>query len=78
MTQNLIESIAGTVQMADGTTRAACKNTYTLIVFSANGETFEKKQTTRIEFELFTNINHSLQRRFRKTTAKQADSFKAS
>lgn len=70
------ESITGTVQMADGTRRVACKNTYNETVFSADGTTFTTAQVTRIEFTLFTNANAG-GRKYRKTTDKQAATFEA-
>jgi hypothetical protein len=69
------ESIPGTVQMADGTWRGACKNTYTETVFKADGS-FAHVQVVRIEFRLFTNANAGGPK-YRKTTDKQAATFRA-
>jgi hypothetical protein len=71
----LIESVAGTVIMADGTGRLAYRNTYRDIRFSADGATFTTEEVVRVEFALFTNANAGRTRKFRKTTPKQAATF---
>jgi hypothetical protein len=73
----LVESVEGTVRMADGTTRPAYRNTYRGTENSADGTTFRKVEDVRIEFKLFTNINLSSTRKWRKASAKQAASFVA-
>ncbi len=70
-----IESIAGTVRMADGTRRAAYRNTYKSVTFSADGSTPVSTEEVRIEFLLFTNAARGGSRKYRAATAKQADTF---
>jgi hypothetical protein len=73
-----IESIEGVVTTADGTRRAACKNTYKVTTFSDDGTSATVTEEVRIEFVLFTNAARGGSRRYRRTTAKQAATFVAS
>lgn len=70
----MVEGIAGTVRMTDGTRRDAYKNTYNVVIFAEDG-TFKTVQDVRIEFRLFGNINNVRGNGWRKTTKKQADTF---
>jgi hypothetical protein len=72
----LIESVAGTVTMADGTRRTAHRNTYKVTTFSADGTTATNAEEVRIEFVLFTNANAVRGPRYRKTTPDQAATFR--
>jgi hypothetical protein len=70
----LTSSVKGTVKMADGTRRGACRNTYQATVFDADGG-FELQHEERVEFELFTAAGR--RPAYRKTSAKQAATFVA-
>lgn len=76
MTVKPVESVVGTVLMADGTRRFAYRNTYKVTTFNGDG-TFATELVTRVEFELDTNANAMRGRRYRKTTDKQAQTFAA-
>jgi hypothetical protein len=69
----LIESVKGTVQMADGGTRPAYRNTYQGIENSADGTTFRTVEATQIEFATDTAAGRT--RTWRKASVKQAASF---
>ena len=72
----MIQSVAGTVLMADGTRRAACSNTYRSAVEVDGGRSMKMVDETFIEFRLFTNANAG-GKRYRKASAKQAATFVA-
>jgi len=75
MGMKLIESVKGTVRMADGGTRPAYRNTYRGIENSGDGTSFQTVEDVRIEFATDTAAGRS--RVWRKTSAKQAASFAA-
>lgn len=70
-----VESVAGTVTMADGTRRTAYRNAYKVTTFSVDGSTAVTAEEVRIEFRLFTNANASRGRAYRRATDKQASTF---
>ena len=74
----LIESVEGMVTMADGTARAACRNTYRDMVNVDGGRSMQAITETRIEFRTFGNANNSRGHSFRKATEKQAATFSPS
>lgn len=71
----LIESVEGTVTMANGTQRWAARNTYEAPVFNSDGSIGCNRET-RIEFLLDTAAGKG--RAYRKASPKQAETFKES
>jgi len=71
----LMESIKGTVEMADGTSREAYRNTYRHMVQVDGGASMREVTETRIEFRLFGNINNRRGNGWRKASDKQAGTF---
>lgn len=71
-----LESVLGRVVMADGTSRYAYRNTYKVTTFSADGRTAQTERVVRIEFLLDTNAARGTGRRYRKTSPKQAATFR--
>jgi len=69
----LVESIKGTVRMADGGGRYAYRNTYRGIKNSADGASFTTVEEVRIEF--LTDTAAGRPRVWRKTSPKQAATF---
>ncbi len=70
-----VETVAGTVIMADGTERSASRNTYTKTIFNADGSFYTERET-RVEFGTFGNANSARGHSWRRASAKQAETFK--